>query len=115
MKELAASLLEFSANFPVPVMLILPVLAIYAVVLVYSKFNLTPDGSHRSILKYAAGVTAVGTVAGWLGFFVGVQFFCKYLEGNLCGFGGIFFGGPLLFSLAIAAYLYIWARHGKAP
>jgi hypothetical protein len=114
MKELAASLFEF-INFPVPVTLILPVLAIYAVVLVYPKFSLTPDGSRRSIVMYATSVTAVGTIAGWLGFYVGAQFFCKYLEGNLCFLGGVFFGGPLLFSLAITANLYILARHGKAP
>ncbi|MGH8508882.1 MAG: hypothetical protein ACREVH_09215 [Gammaproteobacteria bacterium] len=113
MKDIAATLLSFSVSFlPVTAML-MPVLLIAAGV-IYLNFRITPDGSRRSIIQFALRGLAVGSVAGFLGMGTGIAFFCSYSLGNLCGLGGVFFSGPLAFSLAVIAYLFVWARNGKA-
>lgn len=92
-----------------------PIVALIALVIVYIKFRLAPDGSRRSLVLYAFGVLVVGIVASWIGILVGVQYFCAVRESNLCGLGGYLFGGPLAFTVATVVYLYFWVKNGKAP
>ncbi len=114
MKDIAATLLSFSVSF-LPVMEMFILALLIAAVVVYLQFRITPDGSRRSIVQFALGGLAVGTMAGFLGMGIGIAFFCSYPLGNLCGLGGVFFSGPLAFSLAVVAYLFFWARNAKAP
>ena len=114
MKDIAATLLSFSVSF-LPVMEMLILALLIAAVVIYLKFRSAPDGSSRSVVQFALGGSAVGTMAGFLGMGTGIAFFCSYSLGNLCGLGGVFLSGPLAFSLAVIAYLFFWARNAKAP
>ncbi|MFH0343683.1 MAG: hypothetical protein ACHBNF_16510 [Chromatiales bacterium] len=114
MNDIATALLRFSVSF-LPVMAMFILALLIAAVVIYLKFRITPDGSRRSIVQFALGGLAVGLVAGFLGAGTGIAFLCSYSLGNLCGLGGVFFSGPLAFSLAVIAYLFLWARNGKAP
>ncbi|MGH8531444.1 MAG: hypothetical protein ACREV1_01645 [Gammaproteobacteria bacterium] len=114
MKDIAVMLLRFSVSF-LPAMAVFILALLIAAVVVYLKFRITPDGSRRSIVQFALGGLAVGIVAGFLGMGTGIAFFCSYSLGNLCGLGGVFFSGPLAFSLAVIAYLFHWVRNGKPP
>jgi hypothetical protein len=110
MKDVAATLLNFSVSFlPVTAMLILALLI--GAVVVYFKFRVTPDGSVRSAVQFMLGGTAVGIVSGGVGMGLGILFFCSYSLGNLCGLGGVFLSGPLAFGLALVGYLVLWARN----
>lgn len=113
MKDIAATLLNFSVSFlPVMAMLI-PALLIAAVV-TYFKFRVDANGLHRSIVRFAFRGLAVAIVAGFAGMALGIAFFCSYPLGNLCGLGGVFLSGPLAFVAALVAYLIRWARQGAA-
>ena len=112
MKEFAATLLDFSVSF-LPVMAMLVLALVMAAVVIFLKFRVTPDGSRRSLVKFALGGLAVGIVGGGLGMGSGIAFFCSYSPGNLCGLGGVFLTGPLAFGLALVAYLFIWARNSR--
>lgn len=92
-----------------------PLIALAAAIFIYLKYQGAPDGSRRSAILFSLGVLLVGLVAGWVGAVIGVQIFCSLYSGAQCGFGGVFFTGPASFSLAVAAYLFFWAKHGKAP
>ena len=80
------------AFFPVMAMLILAL--VIAVVISFLKFRVTPDGSRRSLVKFALGGLTVGIVGGGLGMDSGIAFFCSYSLGNLCGLAGVFLSGP---------------------
>ena len=80
------------AFFPVMAMLILAL--VIAVVVSILKFRVTPDGSRRSLIKFALGGLTVGIVGGGLGMGSGIAFFCSYSLGNLCGLAGVFLSGP---------------------
>lgn len=113
MKDVAATLLNFSVSFlPVTAMLILALLI--GAVVVYFKFRVTPDGSIRSIVQFVLGAIVVGVVAGGVGMGLGILFFCSYSLGNLCGLGGVFLSGPVAFGLALVGYLVLWARNSGA-
>ncbi len=113
MQDIAAVLLNFGVSWLPLTAVLIPALLIAAVA-VYFKFRITPDGSHRSIVRFALGGLAAGIVAGGVGMAAGVVFFCSYSLGNLCGLGGVFFSGPLAFGVALVVYLFCWARNGAA-
>lgn len=92
-----------------------PVAVIAAAVVVYLKFRVSLSGARRSPVLFALGALAVGVVAGWAGIGVGVGIYCSSSQSNLCGLGGYFVVGPLFFSLAVSAYLFLWAKLRKAP
>jgi len=92
-----------------------PLIALAAAIVLWLKFRGTPEGRRRSVILFSLGVLLAGLVAGWVGAAIGMQLFCSPSSGAQCGFGGVFFTGPASFSLAVAAYLYFWAKHGRAP
>jgi len=95
--------------------LLSPLITLVAAIFIYLKYKGAPDGNRRSAILFSLGVLLVGLVAGWVGAVISVQIFCSMYTGAQCGLGGVFFTGPASFSLAVAAYLYFWAKHGKAP
>ena len=106
--EALSAILSFAA-------VLSPLIALAAAIAVYLKYHGSPGGNRRSAILFSLGVLLVGLVSGWVGAVIGVQIFCSLYSGAQCGFGGVFFTGPASFSLAVAAYLYFWAKHGKAP
>ena len=106
--EALAAILAYSA-------MLSPLIALAAAIVIYLKFQGASEGKRRSVILFSLGVLVVGLVAGWVGAAMGIEFFCSPQSGAQCGFAGVFFTGPASFSLAVAAYLYFWAKHGKAP
>jgi len=106
--ETLAGILYLAAMFS-------PLFALVAALAIYLKYQNTSVGSRRSVVLFSLGVLFVGLVAGWVGMLAGIQVFCSLYSGAQCGFGGVFVTGPMSFTLAVAAYLYFWAKHGKAP
>ena|SRR2546427_11679124 len=92
-----------------------PIAVLVAAAIVYFKFRVTVGGTRRSAWLFALGAFAAGIVVGWLGTGLGVLVYCSSFHTNLCGLGGFFVVGPLSFSLAVSAYLFFWAKKGKAP
>jgi hypothetical protein len=109
-RDFAAALLNFSVSF-LPVTAMLVSAALIAAVVVYIVFRVSPDGSRRSVVRFASVGLLVGIGAGVAGTGLGIAFFCSNSLGNLCGLGGVFLSGPMAFVLALAAYLYYWARN----
>lgn len=112
MKNIAATLLSFSVSF-LPVTAIMIVVLLIVAAIVYLTFRIAPDGSRRSLIRFALGGLGVGVAAGFLGMGIGIAFFCSQSIGNLCGLGGVFLSGPLAFCLAVILYLRFWIRNGK--
>lgn len=110
MERIAAALLKASVTL-LPVTALCIVAVLVAAVVVYLKFRVAADGSHRSVLSFGWRVLAAGIAGGWLGAGLGIAFFCTLTQSNLCGLGGVFLTGPLASALAVTGYLYVWARN----
>lgn len=113
MRDIAAALLNFSVTF-LPVMAVLIPAALIAAVITYFMFRAAPDGSNRSIVRFALMGLGIAIGAGFLGMGLGIAFFCGNSLGNLCGLGGVFLTGPLAALGALAVYLIRWARQSEA-
>ena len=112
MEYIARKLFEFGVD-ALPVTRLLPVIALIGSFFIYSKYQITSDGKRRSFAYFFIGLLSTSIVAGLLGIAIGGEFFCDYDKGNLCGLGGVFFGGPLAFILAVVAYLFMWVKRGE--
>jgi hypothetical protein len=91
-----------------------PLVALFGAVFVYLRYRHTPERKRRSVVLFSVGTLLVGLIVGWVGAAIGIGVFCSSNAGAQCGFGGVFFTGPLSFSLAVAIFLYFWAKRGKA-
>lgn len=88
-----------------------PILVLAAAVMVYWKFRIAQATNQaRSIALFVIGIVSIGGLAGWVGIAVGMEIFCFVGAGAQCGLMGFFFTGPLAFSIAVAIYLWLWAR-----
>lgn len=105
--EALMSLLYFAAMFS-------PLVALFGAVVVYLRHRRTPERKSRSVVLFSVGALLVGLIAWWVGAAIGIDLFCSLNAGAQCGFGGVFFTGPLSFSLAVATFLYFWVKRGKA-
>ena len=93
-----------------------PIVALGAALAVYlNNRNAVKGGPQRSVILFALGALAVGGIVGCVGVLLGIELFCSWYQNAQCGLGGVFFAGPLSFSLAVGAYLYFWVKRGKAP
>jgi hypothetical protein len=109
MKDIAASLLNFSVSFlPYTGLLLLGLLV--ATVTTYVVYRMDADGTTRSLFRFLSRGVLVAFVAGFVGTGLGIPFFCSYSLGNLCGLGGVFLTGPLTLTVAVIVYLVRWAR-----
>ena len=64
---------------------------------------------------FALGVIGSGLLLWVLGTAVGIGVFCALFQNAQCGLGGVFFAGPAGFSAGAGAFMYFWAKRGKAP
>src|ERR1043165_8390369 len=84
-----------------------PLLALVAAVIVYWKYRMAQKtNQRRSVILFIVGIVLIGGLVGWLGIAVGIAIFCTPGAGAQCGLGGVFFTGPLAFSVAVALYLW---------
>lgn len=91
-----------------------PLLMLIAAAIVYWGFRIASDTKQRrSIFLFVAGIVAFGGFIGWLGMVIGISIFCSKNSGAQCGFGGVFFTGPLAFSVTVVIYLWLWAKGGR--
>lgn len=91
--------------------MLLPLFALALAAIVYWKFRIAQTtNQRRSLILFIVGVVLTGGVAGWIGIVVGIEIFCFEGAGAQCGLMGFFFTGPLAFSVAVAIYLWLWAR-----
>lgn len=109
MKDIAASLLNYSVSFlPYTGLLLLGLLV--ATAATYVMYRTGTDGTRRSLFRFLLGGVLVAFVAGFVGTGLGIAFFCSYSLGNLCGLGGVFLTGPFALIAAVIVYLVRWAR-----
>ena len=109
MKDIAASLLNFSVSF-LPYMGMLLLGLLIATVATYVMYRTDADGTRRSLFRFLLRGVLVAFVAGFVGTGLGIAFFCSYSLGNLCGLGGVFLIGPLALIAAVVVYLVRWAQ-----
>jgi hypothetical protein len=109
MKDIAASLLNFSVSF-LPYMGMLLLALLIATVATYVMYRTGPDGTSRSLFRFLLGGVLVAFAAGFVGAGLGIAFFCSQSLGNLCGLGGVFLTGPLALIAATVVYLVRWAQ-----
>jgi hypothetical protein len=113
MRDIAASLLNFSVSFlPYTGLLLLGLLV--ATVATYVMYRTDTDRTTRSLFRFLLRGVLVAFVAGFVGTGLGIAFFCSYSLGNLCGLGGVFLTGPLALIAAVVVYLVRWARQPAA-
>lgn len=91
-----------------------PLFVLIAAAIVYWRYRIAQrTNQRRSAVLFVVGVVLVGVLVGWLGVAAGIAIFCSAGAGAQCGFAGVFFTGPLAFSVAVAIYLWIWVRRGN--
>lgn len=93
-----------------------PLFAITGAVIVFLRHRIKKNESgYRSAGLFILGILVVGVLFFVLGFFVGADISCKGAKYAECTLGGLLIGGPLGFTIAITAYLYVWAKYGARP
>jgi hypothetical protein len=113
MRDIAASLLNFSVSFlPYTGLLLLGLLV--ATVATYVMYRTAAEGTGRSLFRFLMRGVFVAFAAGFVGTGLGIAFFCSLGLGNLCGLGGVFLTGPLALIAAVIVYLVRWARQDGA-
>jgi hypothetical protein len=97
------------SSFLIP--LLSPILVLAVAAIVYWKFRLAQaTNQRRSLILFVVGVVLTGGVASWAGIAIGIEIFCFEGAGAQCGLMGFFVTGPLALSVAVAIYLWLWAR-----
>src|SRR5258705_6332246 len=91
-----------------------PIVALLAIPLVFVIYR-TQVGIEALLActRLAASSIGIALLTGFGGMVAGGFGFCIYEPSAQCAFGGIFFSGPLGFSLGVAGILYWWARRMK--
>jgi hypothetical protein len=82
MKDIAASLLNFSVSF-LPYMALLLFGLLIATVVTYFMYRMDADGTRRSLFRFLLRGVLVAFVAGFVGTGLGIAFFCSHALGNL--------------------------------
>jgi len=98
------------------VALLSPLFVLAAAVNVFLRRRAIKNGDGgRSVGLFILGFFVVGVLFYMVGFLVGSHISCKGAKYAECVLGGVLLGGPLSLTVATSAYLYFWAKNGKAP
>ena len=93
-----------------------PLITLAAAVVVFLRRGQVKNGSgRRSLGLFVLGFAGVGALFYVLGFWLGSYLSCRQAKYAECVLGGLILVGPLGFSFATGAYLYLWGQNGKAP
>ena len=70
-------------------------------------------GNGRSIIFFSTGALLAGVLACWFVAVPTVTVYCRVFPTEQCNWIGGVVGVSLFFSLAVATFVYFWAKHGR--